>query len=151
MLTQTAQALRHAGDDLRQTNGMVAGFVDGAAGQVDNAAQYLRGHSVNDLMTEAEDLARRNSTVFLGGAFVLGILAARFLKSSPPRSQYSQYGGGYSHYRGGQYPYSGNSYGGQYGYSDVPYPIEDVSGTPPVVRDYSPGLTGQTGRTGDLR
>lgn len=136
MLSQTAQALRQTGDELRQTNGTIAGVVDGAAGQVDNAAQYLRSHSVNDLVLDAEDLARRNTTVFLGGAFVLGILAARFLKSSPPRSQYPGYGNP---------PYSS---GGQYRYGTVPYPTDDVSGAPYVVHDYSPGLMGQTDELG---
>ena len=32
---------------------------------------------------DAESYARRNPAVFLGSAFVLGILAARFFKSSP--------------------------------------------------------------------
>jgi hypothetical protein len=144
-LSQAAQALRHAGEDLRQQNGMVAGVVDNAAGQIDRAAQYLQSHSVDQLMGDAEDLARRNSTMFLGGAFVLGLLAARFLKSSPPRRQYSPNGG---------YPYrsGGTSFGGQtsgqYSYGNVQYPTEDVQGAPYVVRDYAPGLMGNTSGTG---
>jgi uncharacterized protein YukE len=150
-LSQAAQALRHAGEDLRQQNGTVAGVVDSAATQIDRAAGYLQSHSVDQLVGEAEDLARRNSTVFLGGAFVVGLLAARFLKSSPPRRQYSPNGGQHP-YRSGGVSYGGQMYGGQpsgqYSYGNVQYPYEDVQGAPYVVRDYSPGLMGKAGGTG---
>jgi hypothetical protein len=165
-LQQTADALRQTGQTLRDNDGgFVAGLVEASADQVENAAEYLRSHSVNDLVGEVETYARQNSTVFVGGAFVLGLLAARFLKSSSPSSgggnqipgrggyqayggqnyrgtnQGSQYSGG--RYGGGQYDYSAGQYGsGQYSGGNPSTRYEDVSGTPSVVRDYSPGLMG---------
>jgi len=144
-LSQAAQALHHAGDDLRQQNGMVAGIVDNAAGQMDRASEYLKSHSVDQLMGDAEDMARSNSTIFLGGAFVLGLLAARFLKSSPPRRQYSPNGGQYPNRPGGM-SYGGQT-SGQYSYGNVQHPYEDVQGAPYVVRDYAPGLMGNPSGT----
>jgi hypothetical protein len=163
-LQQTADALRQTGKTLRENNGgMAAGVVDGAATQVENAAQYLRQHSVSDLVGEVESYARQNSTVFLGGAFALGLLAARFLKSSSPPPQSSQmpgrggyqaYGGQYyrganqggyysgGRYGGGPYDYSSGQYGGPYSGSDASTRYDDVSGAPYVAREYSPGMTG---------
>lgn len=147
MLSQTADALRKAGKDLQQNKaGMAANVVDGAAGALDGFSSYLQDHSVTDLIDEVETYARQNTPIFLGGAVVLGIAIARFLKSSPPSQQgqgqsgrYSQGYPPYSRYQGGRRNYQG----GQYNYGNVPYGREDVGGTPYVVRDYSPGLTGQ--------
>jgi hypothetical protein len=48
---------------------------------------YLSEREVGDLVYEAEDYARRHSAYFVGGAFLLGLLGARFLKSSTPRRE----------------------------------------------------------------
>jgi hypothetical protein len=54
-----------------------------------------------------ERFARRNQVLFMGGTFALGMLAARFLKSSKPEQ--SQQYGGYRSYsdRGGYSEYGG--------------------------------------------
>ena len=39
---------------------------------------------VEDLVNRTESWARQNPALFLGGAFVIGVLGARFLKSSRP-------------------------------------------------------------------
>lgn len=62
----------------------VADFIDGAAHQVERLADYLRHHSVNDMMAEVEGYARREPEVFLGGAMLLGLIGARFFMSSNP-------------------------------------------------------------------
>jgi hypothetical protein len=53
---------------------------------------------VGELIGDVEQFARRSPALFLGGAFALGVLAARFVKSSSaaanPRPQ--GYPGGYS-------------------------------------------------------
>jgi hypothetical protein len=103
-LTQTADALRKTSQDLQQNNIPMAGqVVDMAAGKLDGAAGYLRSRNVTQLIDDAERYARNNGPVVMGGAFLLGLIAARFLKSSPPSQQ-----GGYGTYGGG-------TYGGQYG------------------------------------
>jgi hypothetical protein len=107
-LGSIAQALRQTSGNLRSSDqAQVAGFVDTAAEQIDRLSGYLQQHTVNDLLNEAERLARREPALFIGGAFVLGLLGARFLKSHSPRQEYSGYGG--SEYGGG-YRYGGSQY-----------------------------------------
>ena len=71
-------------DKLRQYDqtSSYAPYADQAANQVQRLAKYLHTHEVNQIVDEAEDWARRDPMLALGGAFVLGLLAARFLKSS---------------------------------------------------------------------
>lgn len=45
-------------------------------------SDYLKNANAGDLLRDAETLARRQPVLFLGGAFAVGLLAARFLKSS---------------------------------------------------------------------
>lgn len=63
-----------------------------AARKIENVANYLERKSVREMYTDVESFARRNPAVFVGGAFVLGLIAARFLKSgtSTP-SDHSRY------------------------------------------------------------
>jgi hypothetical protein len=98
---------------------------------------YLEARDIQDLVGEAESLARRSPALFLGGAFTLGVLAARFLKSSSPDGSRGQMG------------YAGRS--GTYNYDNVTYATEDVQGAPQVERGYAPGLMGRDPnvRTGD--
>src|SRR5690606_33979901 len=50
--------------------------------QVDSLASFLDNQDVAELVDNAEDLARRQPAVFVGGAFALGVLGGRFLRSS---------------------------------------------------------------------
>jgi len=80
-----ATALRQTSQQLNdQGQGMVGQFVDRAAELADGVSGYLRERSVGDLTGELENFARREPVLFLGGAFALGFMAARFLKSSGP-------------------------------------------------------------------
>lgn len=82
-----AQALRQTSDQLReQDQGMFANYSNQAADQVERLSGYLQEREVSDLVHEAENFARRQPELFIGGAFTLGLLAARFLKSSAPDS-----------------------------------------------------------------
>ena len=91
-LSTTAQALRQTGQQLReQEEGPVAQFAERAAEQVERVAGYLREKDITQLVSEVEDFARRQPALFLGGAFALGLLSARFLKSS---GQQARQGGG---------------------------------------------------------
>lgn len=82
-LDNVAQVVRKTGDELRSHDqAMVAGYIDQAAEQLDRATQYLRNRDVRELVSDVESFARREPTLFIGGAFALGLLAARFLKSS---------------------------------------------------------------------
>jgi len=82
-----ASALRQTSQQLNdQGQGMVGQFVDRAAELADGVSGYLRERSVGDLTGELENFARREPMLFLGGAFALGFMAARFLKSSGPNT-----------------------------------------------------------------
>ncbi|MCA9972180.1 MAG: hypothetical protein KC425_18285 [Anaerolineales bacterium] len=84
-----AKALRQTSDRLReQDQGMIAGAGSQAADQLDKLSGYLQEQDVGDLLHDAEDFARRQPELFIGGAFTVGLLAARFLKSSAPEPNY---------------------------------------------------------------
>ncbi len=76
-------ALHQTGDQLRQSGqGAFGGYADTLADQVDRAVAYLRENDIDDLTAQVESFARRQPALFIGGAFVVGVALARFLKSS---------------------------------------------------------------------
>jgi len=89
-LGSIAQALQQTGEQLsQQDQGTVGQYAHTVADQIERFSTYLRDKNVDQLLGEAENLARRQPGVFIGGAFALGFLAARLLKSSsPPRYDY---------------------------------------------------------------
>jgi len=92
-LVSVAHALRHTGQRLReQDQGTVAQYSDQAADQIERFSGFLRTRDVNELVGEVERFARRQPALFLGGAFTLGLLGARFLKSSSDRARDTSYG-----------------------------------------------------------
>jgi len=94
-LGSVADALRQTGQQLREHDQAgVTGYFDQAASQVERLSSYLEGRDLGQLVDDVEGLARRQPALFLGGAFVLGLLGARFLKSSRPAPRYSGYRGG---------------------------------------------------------
>lgn len=100
-LGAVAEALRQVGRQLRdQDQGAIAGYGDQAAERVDRVAGYLRERDVRDIVGEVEGFARRQPALFLSGAFTLGLVAARFLKSSG--QQAAAGGSGGSGQRSGQ-------------------------------------------------
>ncbi len=97
-LGSVAQALHQTGDSLQGgEQGALGQYAHRAADTIDQISEQLRTKSVDQLLSEAEQFARREPEVFLGGAVLLGLLASRFLKASSRRSQmrdqdYGQYG-----------------------------------------------------------
>lgn len=84
-----AKALRQTSSNLRQQDQtMFAQYSNRAADGVDRVSNYLEEHELEDFVHEAEDFARRQPELFIGGAFTFGLLAARFLKSSAPTYEY---------------------------------------------------------------
>ena len=89
------QAVRQSTQQLRdQQHETLAQYVERAAGQVDRLAEHLRNKDVGDLFQDAQRLARRQPALFIGSAFALGLIGARFLKSSS-RGNQSEYEGSY--------------------------------------------------------
>jgi hypothetical protein len=123
-LSSVSNAVDQVSNQLRQNDQTApyAHYVDMVGDQVQRAANYLQNHDIRQIVGEVQDFARREPALFLGGTFVLGLLAARFLKSSPQSQQnYNQqgwsnqnrsYGGGYNRSYGGYGTYG--SYGNRF-------------------------------------
>jgi len=78
-----ASAFQRTTEQLRQEDRTtVAGLTEAVARQADQAANYLRQADVRAARQDLERLARRRPTLVFGGALALGLVAARFLKSS---------------------------------------------------------------------
>ncbi len=60
----------------------IGGYIRQAGEQARRAADFLENTDVRQLTRRTEEYARRQPAIFLGGAFALGLIASRFLKSS---------------------------------------------------------------------
>jgi len=84
-LGSVALALRQTGQHLREQEQVALGqYVERAAEAVERFSGSLGRRDVNEMVDEVENFARRQPALFLGSTFALGLLAARFLKSSSP-------------------------------------------------------------------
>lgn len=87
-------ATRRAAQKLHDENDHnLAGYADAFAGGLESTGRYLREQDTRRLVDDAADLARRRPEWVLGGAFVVGLAVARFLKASRPE------GAGFGTYR----------------------------------------------------
>ena len=82
-LQDLAHATRRVGYDLRaRDKTAVADLTDAAASQADRLGRFLRETDVNDMVRGVTEFGRSQPLLFLGGAFVIGVVGARFLKAS---------------------------------------------------------------------
>ncbi len=77
-----ADVIRTAGNELRGENEAMASYVDMASDQMRRFADQIRERGVADMMDDLGQFARRRPALFIGGAFLVGLGIARFLKSS---------------------------------------------------------------------
>ena len=90
-LSIVADGVRQVGDNIgsaKTESGLAesaAKYTGVAAQKIESVANYFETKSVGDMAHDLENFARRNPLVFFGAAFGLGLLAARFLKSTSPR------------------------------------------------------------------
>ena len=81
-----AEALRRTTEHLRsEDQNRIAGLTETLARQVDQVSNYLRTKNAAAMRNDLENVARRQPAVMIGGALVLGLIGARFLKSSERR------------------------------------------------------------------
>lgn len=87
--TNLADAMRQVGDRMEQQGQEqgTAQLVSAGADQIDKIANYLRDTDINEIVGGVEDFARRQPALFLGGAFALGLIGARFLKAGAQSRQ----------------------------------------------------------------
>lgn len=79
-LIDVANALRQTSQQLHDNP--IAPYIEKAAQKVDEVSGWVRNADVDQIKQSVEGFARREPLLFLGGAFVLGIAGARFLKST---------------------------------------------------------------------
>jgi hypothetical protein len=88
-LDRVAEAVRSGTGKLRdERHDAIAGYIDKAADQIENWSRHLRGKDVDELVSDAQRFARRQPALFIGSAFALGLVGARFLKSSRQQSEF---------------------------------------------------------------
>ncbi len=80
-LRRTGENLRASGDK-NQFAGIGANYGEKIADKVEGLSKYLESADLRDLAGDLKTYARRNPAVFIGGAFLLGLAATRFVKSS---------------------------------------------------------------------
>ena len=132
-----AEATRSVSGQLRQQDqAMVADYVEKAAGQLERFAGYLENKDVPELVSDVDRFARRQPALFMGGAFVLGLMAARFFKSSGSRGSYD----GYDRPRGYGEPGYYNPYAS--GYATGAYPTRGTPQPPMYGGTASPAPRG---------
>lgn len=87
-INSVADSIRQIGEDIggKDKNNQIAALAgkygDTLAGQVEKFSSYIEDRDIKEIVRDVETFARRNPALFIGGAFALGIIAARFLKSS---------------------------------------------------------------------
>ena len=85
-LGTVAQEIRRVGDDLQtsgdnQITNLTGKYSGTIAGGIERVSDYLEHHDVQDFVNDVQDFARRHPGIFIGGAFLVGMAATRFLKS----------------------------------------------------------------------
>lgn len=87
-ISGTAHDLRSVSEELRnQGKDTPAKFADRGAEQIEKVGSYLSESDGDKLLSDVEDLGRRQPLAVLAGGLVVGMAAARFLKASS-RSRY---------------------------------------------------------------
>ena len=92
-LGSVANVIRNAGNELRTENEALASYVDAASDQLRRFADQIREKGVADMLDDVHSFARRRPALFIGGAFLVGLGIARFLKSSAERGDYDMNAG----------------------------------------------------------
>lgn len=82
-VSSVAQAVRQSTQQLRDNrHETIAQYVEQAVDGVERFAERMKAKDANELVRDAQQFARRNPAVFVAAAFGVGVVAARFLKSS---------------------------------------------------------------------
>lgn len=81
-VSHIAEALRRTGENLQEEDETISHCTQMIAEKVEDMAAYLKDQDVRSLTVEARKCARRRPEIFLGGAFALGVIVSRFIKSS---------------------------------------------------------------------
>ena len=95
-ITQVAESIRRISTEMESEQPQIASVAQTAADQAERLANYLRDTDARELLDTVENAARRQPLIFLGGAFLLGLAASRFVKAAGGQTdQWRSYGQGY--------------------------------------------------------
>jgi hypothetical protein len=89
-LVGVADTVRRVGEaikDSESTNTVTqyaSNYSDTAAQKLEQVAEYFESSDLKRMTRDVESYARRHPAIFMGAAFAAGLLASRFIKSSPP-------------------------------------------------------------------
>ena len=106
--SKIANALRKAADDLHDGSPQERVFAK-LADTVADTADGMRDMELDEMAYAVNDFARRNSAAFLGGAALLGFVAARFMKASARHDDKRTSGYGQGTYGQSAYGQSGRT------------------------------------------
>jgi len=127
-LTSLADAVRQTGQQLREKDQTgIATYLESAADQAARFSQRLGNKDLGEIVEDVQRFAHRQPALFLGVSFGIGLLGARFLKSSRSGD------GGSSHPNPAwrrSYPMASSAATGA-GYSGNPMPTPRTAITPP--------------------
>jgi hypothetical protein len=88
-IESVADSIRRVSLDMEPDQPQIAEFASGAADQAEAIARYLRETDVRQLVGSVEDFARRQPLLYLGGAFLVGVAASRFIKAAAPNPSHA--------------------------------------------------------------
>ena len=83
---QVAQTIRRVSTDLEADQPAVANAANVAADGIERGARYLQETNAREILSSIETAARRQPLLFLGGSFVLGVIASRFIKAGSQKA-----------------------------------------------------------------
>jgi ElaB/YqjD/DUF883 family membrane-anchored ribosome-binding protein len=136
-LHDVAESLLHGSGD--QADG-VSRYIQQAGEQVRRVADWLEQSDVEELTHRTEDFARRQPALFIGGAFALGLVAARFIKSSSREQQEKRFQ---------QQRYTGQPTGQTFGAGAQPLGTDSAWTPAPLADMRTTGYGDAASRTGE--
>lgn len=99
-LDRLASTVRRVSADLETDQPMIADVATTAAEQTERVASFLRETDAREIVHNVEDVARRQPLLFVGGAFLLGLAASRFIKAAGGRTSPAVTGNGFRRHGG---------------------------------------------------
>lgn len=91
-LEQLSDSIRRVSQEMETEQPAIANVAGTAAEQAERIAEYLRTTDVREMIGTVEDVARRQPLLFVGGAFLLGVAASRFIKAAGGSGASGAYG-----------------------------------------------------------
>ena len=138
-LDTLASSIRKVSSEMESEEPNMANLASTAAEQTERLAGYLRNTDARQMLNTAEDFARRQPALFLGGAFLLGLAATRFIKAANGGESTGSRAGRMGERASAGY---GTAYGTGTGYgAGTGYGTDYRSGTTGDYRATGPGST----------